>query len=439
VTGPFSSLKNLSTNVMGLALLAALATGCANGVSDDSIVTSTPGDESDALVSDRVVVADSTTTAAAEVLADRIVLPLAVADRYRSLPVASIFAGARGSATGKNPEGFLRKVTSVTAANDTLVIMTTPASLTDAILSGAVRATSGSLLVEDDGSGTQALTSADDHQSLNDIAIDFADKPLFDGTDDVTVGAKNAHFVESIHLERAVLTAQPVVAIDLRIRDGRVSHFVARVEGNLDTSVSATATVTGTGDLDADTFAALRAKKHDITRVIYKSARVALPTVAVGGVPISPSVQLTVTLRCGLAFGGPLVAHAGVEAKSYVRLGAVYDNDVWGAPIRSDFAITPSFTLDQGGDVDARCAIETAAELSAFGDSSVTMSVAPYVDFGVKSAATAAAPSAFHYRVGAGASGAMHGESGAFGISGSDLDRDVTEWTSPKVLEGDSR
>src|SRR5205823_2336632 len=160
-----------------------------------------------------------------------------------------------------------------------------------------------------------------------------------------------------------VLTATPVVDIDLRIHEGKVSRFVAMVQGNLDTSVKATATVTGEGDVDVDTLAALRAKKHDVSRVVYQSSRVPLPTIAVGGVPISPSVQFTVTLRCSLSFGGPLVAHAGVEAKSFVRLGAVYDKGAWGAPIRSDFDINPTFSLERSGEVDARCAIEASAEL----------------------------------------------------------------------------
>lgn len=194
--------------------------------------------------------------------------------------------------------------------------------------------------------------------------------------------------------------------------------------------------VSAEGDVDAAVLAELRTRKHEVKRVLYQSPRVPLPTLAVGGVPISPSVRFTVTLRCQLAFGGPLVAHAGVEAKSYVRLGGVYDGAVWGPPIRSDFAIKPSFTIERGGEIDARCAIEADAELSAYGDSGITMSVAPYVDFGVK--ADGATPQLYRFRVDAGATGAMHGRADVFGVRSEDLERRLVDWKAPQLLEGTS-
>jgi hypothetical protein len=415
--------------------IAALA-GCADGVASDA--GGVEG-ESDALVAATVIVADPTATSSAEVLPDRVRLPLAAAGRYRTLAPANVFVGARGAPDGKNPDGFLRRVTSVAVEGDTLVVMTTPATLTDAIVHGALRTSSGGHAIVDHGAGEQSLTTLS-RKELRGISIDFADEPLFDGEDAIEIAGKKARFVESIRLERAVLSATPVVDVDLRIRDGKVSRFVAKVEGNLDTSVRATAVVTGEGDIDAQTLAELRTRKHEVKRVIYQSPRVPLPTIAVGGVPISPSVQLKVTLRCTLAFAGPLVAHAGVEAKSYVRLGAVYDGAAWGPPIRSDFDIKPSFTLDRGGEIDARCAIEAGAELFAYGTSGVTMSVAPYVDFGVKAEAQGAAASpAYRFRVDAGATGAMHGRSDAFGIRPEDLERNLVEWKARSVLEGVAR
>jgi len=416
-----------------LALLAPIA-GCADGSSGEAGAPS--GAESDALVADSVIVADPQATAAAEVLEDRVRLPLAVAERYRALAPGSIFVGARGATSSKNPNGFLRRVTSVAVEGDALVLTTTGATLTDAILRGAVRTSSGGFSIDDHGADSQSLTGVRPltRNELNGIAIDFADEALFDGEDSVDVGGKKAHFVESIRLERAVLQAKPVVDIDLRIHDGKVSRFVAKVEGNLDTSVKALATVTGEGVIDAQTLGELRSRKHEVKRVLYQSPHVSLPTFAVGGVPISPSVQFTVTLRCELAFGGPLVAHAGVEAKSYVRLGAVYEDAAWGPPIRSEFDIRPSFTLDRGGEIDARCAIEADAELFAYGTSGVTMTVAPYVDFSVKPEATP--PDTYRFRVDAGATGAMHGRAAVFGVLAADLERPLTTWKAPGLLEG---
>jgi hypothetical protein len=411
--------------------VVALASGCAAGASDETPATD---DESGALVASAVTVADPNATASAEVLADRVRLPLAVADRYRALTPSSIFVGARGGVSSANPDGFLRRVTSVAVEGDFLVVMTTPATLTDAILRGAVRASTGGLTsvpLDDHGAETRSLRPLT-RKELEGISIDFANEPLFDGEDVIEVDGKKARFVESIHLEHAMLNAKPVVDVDLRLDEGRVGKLVTKVEGNLDTSVRAVATVTAEGDVDAQTLAELRAKKHEVKRVVYQSSRVALPTFAVGGVPISPSVQFTVTLRCSLSFGGPLVAHAGVDATSYVRLGAVYDGNAWAAPIRSDFDIRPSFTMERGGEIDARCAIEADAELFAYGTSGVTMSIAPYVDFGVK----AEAPGAYRFKVDAGANGVMRGGADVFGLHADALNRTLAEWKAPSLLEG---
>ncbi len=418
--------STIASSPWWLALaLGALGGGCAHGVSDEGAEG-----ESEALVAPSVVVADSSATSAAEVLEDRVRLPLAVAAPYRSLAAGSIFVGARGTVTGKNRDGFLRRVVSVSEDGGDLVITTKPAALTDAIVHGALHPSSGGA---DHGTGTLSVTPLG-RNALSGIEIDLTDRPLFEGVDEIAIGGKKARFVESIRLQRAVVSAKPVVDIDLRIRDGKVSRFVAKVEGNLDTSIHATANVTVEGDVDAAILAELRSRKHEVKRVVYQSARLPLPTQAVGGVPISPSVQFTVTLRCELAFGGALVAQAGVEAKSYVRLGAVYNGTAWGPPIRSEFDIKPSFSLDHGGEIDARCAIEANAELSAYGASGITMSVAPYVDFGVKS--DGAAEPTYRFRVDAGAGGSMHGGSSVFGVRAEDLEQKLVDWKAPEPLEG---
>ena len=427
--GPSVPWTFASFRLCSLVAFVALGMGCAASAPPD---VATDG-EADALVAPSVVVADSKATQSAEVLAGSIRIPAAAAERYRALAPGSIFVSARGPVASKNPDGFLRRVVSVSDEAGTLVITTTRAALTDAIVDGSVRTSSSGSAIDGYGTtGAQSITPLT-RKELSGIAIDFADKPLYEGVDDIAIGGKKAHFVESIRLDHAVFSSKPAVDIDLRIKDGKVSRFVSKVEGNLDTSVSATATVTAEGDVDPAILAELRTRKHEVKRVLYQSPRIALPNFAVGGVPVSPSVQFTVTLRCQIAFGGAIVAHAGVEATSYVRLGAVYDGTAWGEPIRSDFTIKPSFTMDHGGAIDARCAIEADTELSAYGDSGITMTVAPYVDFGVKAAA-----SGYHFRVDAGADGEMHGRADVFGVRQEDLTRKLVEWKAPSLLEGNA-
>jgi hypothetical protein len=164
---------------------------------------------------------------------------------------------------------------------------------------------------------------------------------------------------------------------------------------------------------------------------------VPLPTLSVGRVPVSPSVQFTVALRCDLRFGGPLAAEAGVDATSFVRLGAVYEQGVWADPIASEFSITPTFAMSRGSKAFARCALETSAELFAYGVGGVTMQVAPYVDIDVfeRSNSELVSPEV-RYHVEAGARGTMRGRADVFGVAPGDLERHLVDWKSPDALEG---
>jgi hypothetical protein len=365
------------------------------------------------------------------VLTDRVRIPHAVSDRYRSIAAGAVFVGARGDVASKNPEGFLRRVTSVVDEQDALVLMTTPATLTDALVRGSVHASSGGSATLD-GVETRSVAPLS-VRTFRGIEIDYANQPLFDGDDEIVIGGKTTRFHESIRLERAIMSARPVVDVDVKIEGGVVKKLTAKVEGNLDSSVLAHAVVSADGDADAETRAALRAKKHETARVIYQSSRVALPTVSAGGVPISPSVKFKVTLRCSLAFGGALDAHAGVEARAYVRLGGVYAHGAWTAPIRSDFNILPTLTVDRGGELDARCALEADAELYLYGNSGVTMSVAPYVDFSITPA-----EDHFAFKAGAGATGYMQGTGNVFGLGEPELSRALVEWTAPSLVKGET-
>lgn len=420
--------------VRWLAPVAVVATVAGCAVLPDGAETATTDETAEAEVheAEGVVVLDAKALGDAEVASDRVVLPASAGERYRAMAPGTVFVGARGPASSKNPDGFLRRVSAVGVEGDRLVVTTTPAAMTDAIVAGSVKTSTGGRKVDDH------LTTS----SLEGIRIDFADKPLFDNVDDITVGDKQASFHETIRLDRAVLTARPSVDVDLRIQNGKVTRFMAKVEGNLDSSIAATANVSSTGTVDEEILAALKAKKHEVVRQLHQSKRIALPTFSVGRIPVSPSVQFTVSLKCTLAFGGAVHANAGVEAKSYVRLGGVYDNGTWGPPIRSDFDIAPSFEVTRGADIDARCAIVADAELFVYGTSGVTMSVAPYLDFDVERGAADVrdfGPRPYVWKVQAGASGSMRGRDGVFGLSAAELERELVDWKANAPLEGSTR
>jgi hypothetical protein len=421
-------MASFSLRWLASVAVVAIAAGC-GVLPEEEPATGDETSEAEVHVADGVVVADPNVTGAAEVSGDRVVIPASAGERYRTMAAGTVFVGARGPSTSKNPDGFLRRVSAVNVEGNRLVIMTSPAALTDAIVAGSMKASTGGGKLDDH------LTTG----SFKGIQIDFADEALFDNVDDITAGDKQASFHETITLERAVLTARPTVDVDIRIQAGKVTRFTAMVEGNLDSSIKATANVSATGTVDAEVLAALKAKTHEIDKQLFQSKRMPLPTFSVGRIPVSPSVQFTVSLKCSLAFGGAIHANAGVEAKSYVRLGGVYENGEWSAPITSEFDIQPSFEVTRGAEIDARCAIVADAELFVYGTSGITMSVAPYLDFDVAAGVKELGPRPYVWKVRAGATGSMRGRDGVFGLPASDLERDLVDWKAPAPLEGSMR
>lgn len=406
-----------------LLLIAAVSAGACAAPAEPTADEETG--EADVQIASHVFVANPKETAGAAVEQGKLRFPLADAARLRALEPGTVLVGARGATSGKNPDGFLRRVASIDVDGDSLIITTTPATITDAVLRGAMRTSSGARTIDTDLSSNK----------VGVLDIDVSGQSLFDNEDVV----RGRSFRESIRFESGRFTSRPTVEVDMRIADGKVSRFVAKVEGNLDASLKAVARVGADGEVDDAMLAELRTKKHEVRKVLFESKRIPLPTFGVGNVPVSPSVKLTLALKCELAFGGPLVATAGVEAKSFVRLGGVFANGAWGEPIQSDFDIRPTFAMERAGEIDARCALEADAELFAFGESGVTMSVAPYLDFQVTRPQSDATTSVavHHYRVEAGATGSMRGTGAVFGVP--DLDRTLVSWKGAQPLTGTAR
>lgn len=420
-----------------LLLASTCAFGCAQGSTlDDSSVGldgAALSDATTAQVSDAVVVADAEAAAAAVVTEDEVRIPMAAASRLRGLAAGKVFVAARGPSGSKNPEGFLRRVVSATEQRGVLVVKTDKASLTDAVVRGDLRTGPFGVRLDDHDGDDGAVTSAS-RTSIPAIVLDLGDQILFENTDEVEGAAGTVRFKETIRLDRGKVTSQPDVDVDLRIRDGKVSRFAAKVEGSLDAELVATARVEAEGPVDPAALAALRAKKHHVRKVLHTSRRIPLPTISVGRVPVSPSVQVTIALACDLSFGGAHVARAGVQARSQVRLAATYQDGAWSEPVASDFSVRPAFNVSQPGEVLARCALESSAELAAYGIGGVTMTVAPWVSYDVTRAGNG-----WSYRAEAGATGTMKGTADVFGVRPEDLERTLADWKSAQPVSGTTK
>lgn len=412
-------------------MLSGAAVGCAQGstVDDDDVQGAALTD--DALVSSRVIVADTRAAAAAIVEDDAVRIPLADAARFRGAAPGALVASARGPSGSENPDGFLRSVVSVAEEGGMLVLHTEKASITDAIVRGDLRTGPFGVQIDDHGSEGTSLSPSVGRSNIPAIQLDLAGQTLFENVDEVQGTHGTVHVKETIHVDQGRVVSQPDVDVDLRIRDGKVARFAAKVEGSLDAEMLTTARVELDGPVDDAVLAELRAKKHHVRKVLHTSRRIPLPTISVGRVPVSPSVQIQVALVCDLAFGGAHVARAGVQARSSVKLTATYENGAWLPPSASTFAIRPTFQVAQAGEVDARCALESSAELSAYGVGGVTMTVAPWVSYDV-----ARQGDGWTYKAEAGATGAMRGSADVFGVKPEDLERTLIDWSAGAPLAG---
>lgn len=415
-------------------LLAAVGLGgCAQGSTlDDSNVAlegAALNEAQGAEVAEAVVVADAEAAAAAVVGEDEVRIPMAAASRLRGLGAGAVFVSARGPSGSKNPEGFLRRVVSASEERGVLVVRTAKAALTDAVVRGDLR--TGPFGVSFDHEGEAEALAAAPKTTIAPISLDLGDTMLFENTDEIEGASGPVHFKETIRIDRGKITSQPDVDVDLRIKGGKVSRFAAKVEGSLDAELVATARVEADGPVDAAVLARLRAKKHHVRKVLHTGRRIPLPTLSVGRVPVSPSVQVTIALVCDLSFGGAHVARAGVQARSQVRLAASYEDGVWGPPSASSFSIKPAFQIAQPGEVEARCALESSAELAAYGVGGVTMTVSPWVSYDV-----ARDGAGYRYRAEAGATGTMRGSADVFGVRPEDLERTLSTWASESPVTG---
>lgn len=426
-----------------LLAAAVIAVGCAKPEGEEDQGVS----EANVEVAPSVVIADGPTENAVEVKDDSVRIPVAMAHRYLAMPPGTVFVGGRAliprgaAASAKNPDGFLRRVVSTRTEGDSAVIMTTPATLTDAIVNGQMKASSHGGAGSFDELSTRAETFK--------IDLDLAGQTLFDNVDEVPSATGTTRFHEFIKIEQGKLFARPNVDFDLAIRGGKVTRFLAKVEGQLKMNLGALTEVVAEGAVSPSTNKALYAIPHEVTKVVYKSDRMPLPTIMVGKVPVSPAVQFTVTMKCKLAFGGPLAARAGIDADSYIRVAALQQNGAWGPPSKSQFDIKPSFTVDRASPTEARCTLESDAEISAYGTAGLMMSVAPYVDFMVsgsselpttttKTEETSGLPvktlkdNVLIWSTVAGATGWLRGKPDVFGITA--LDQPLAEWKAAPII-----
>jgi hypothetical protein len=355
--------------VLALAALPMLGAACSSSP-DDTLPTPSGGS---ATLHEGTFVVPQSLADVAKVEADKVIFP-ASAIATLGVPLkGSILLSDRQlpGTSGSNPDGFLRKVSSASQVGSDLVVMTTDATLQEAVDDLDVQAT---LQVPDlnvDGPATQ---SAD----LNTLKtggttiklLDYSGTKLVDYSANVTLpNQKTVGFNAFATVEKGTLTFSPSYDVGIKLGFLKVKEAHAIAKGQLDAELLVDAGVKLNTTLDSQSFTLLVAQqllKSQTTQIA--NYKINLGSIKAGPINLPASAQFTADLACEFAWGGGLEVKTGAKASASITAGVKYDGSKFSGVWDKNASFTrlgPDFVAD--GAVRMRCTITPKFTLNFFG------------------------------------------------------------------------
>jgi hypothetical protein len=194
--------------------------------------------------------------------------------------------------------GFLRKVDSVSSNGTDIVVTTEPAALDDALVQGALHASTDLLAP---AAGDRAASSV---VNVPPLVINFNELPLFDQ------GAQGKLALDG------TLTLHPYLDVDLAFGGGRLQSFELVLNGDIDAQLALKLTAGGT-------------LSQSFTQTIWSAPPVVL-TQFIGPFPLveTVSVELVATGEVHAGATGTLTL-GGLDATAQLAAGARFDGTSW--------------------------------------------------------------------------------------------------------------
>lgn len=219
-----------------------------------------------------------------------------------------------------NGTGFIRAVVSVSSADGSITIPTTPAVLGDAIIDGT--ATDSSDL--SDMEGQWKADGKWDGVLPFDGMLEVGNTTVI-GNGDVNVSLKDVS-----------IRFKPSVNLDLDIRERRVTYFEAVASGTVDASMTVDVSTTGNIVVRQD-------------KELWKSTPKVFVQM-VGVVPVVEVVQLTFGVGVEVASEGAATTELGGSVNGTIKAGAVYDyyGSGWKAVGERSVTVVPMAKLTEG-------------------------------------------------------------------------------------------
>jgi hypothetical protein len=355
-------MRSLLLGVVTLALLGAC---------------SQPAAEEDTQASEDLLVTDDSLGRDVTVSDDALTVPRQGHEALLALPAGKLLVGRRGGV--KNPDGFLRRVSSVSTEGNKIVVHTDPAALSEAIVTGDLHETSSPALA-DPGSSDMSLGPRDLGGLLGG-KIDISNAVVLDERDigGNTAGTSVSGVAVSAHAQvtSGYIDFRPRVETDLRFAHRKLDHFRLSATADLDAKFEVDIDVKGEGTLTTELSHVVKTTKK---KQLIKFPRMRLPPQFIGPVPVYEAIELSVILGCDFTIKGEVHARTGLAVSGHFSAGADYGAAGWAklgnAPT---FKVTPTFDAVTAGNLEVSCALTPQIGVLFYDMVGPTLSVGPYV------------------------------------------------------------
>jgi hypothetical protein len=381
------------------ALLLASAGAClvaaacsSSGDSGPSPYATNGTSEGSVALHEGTSVVESSLADVADVRADRVVFPASAYAALSAHKPGDILLADRQSAgsAGKNPEGFLRRITSVTQSAEGTVVMTTPATLQEAVDTLVVHT---KLTMPDLTMEGPAPASVGHGLDLHPMGkggttvklLDYSGKNLFE-VKDTAKGADgmDVPYIVYAGIDTGTLGFTPTYDFDADIGFLKLKSFKVNATGKLEAKLVLAAGVKFDPSVTAERQAALAGKaltkSFSTTLADYD---VNLGSIGLGGIKLPASAHYTTTLNCDFSFTAPVEAKVGGTASASITVGLAY----------ADGKLTPSFDKSatlaptapeytKEGMMRAYCTVSPKFSLKFFGVATADLTANAYAGMG---------------------------------------------------------
>ena len=385
----------LLTSAAAAAFLAAACSSSSTNPSGPGTGTAPP-----VVISNKVTVALASAVNDVVVAQDRLTFPAASHQDMLARKAGDILVGDPKLGSTTNPRGFLRKVKSVATSTDgmTIVVLTDPALLNEAVQQGSFRGTLQAPALGLKGPVVQSARLGGLRPETNGpmldapmTLLDFSGKDIFRGSGSVNLlenPPKSIGFDAHATFQKATLTFTPKfdvgadIRLDLSNILGSVHEFHAIATGQLDADVEIEMALDLTGNATGADLTQLIAQKvfqaQSKTLVEYP---IDLGALSVGPLNIPVSADFKTTLDCSFDWGGNAGVVAGGIASASVTAGLKYDptngvTPVW-SHTQSFTQVGPTWTLN--GAVGAKCTLRPEFDLKFWDVAAAEIWAEPYV------------------------------------------------------------